>query len=47
MYLLTEKLKVTPGGPVVKRASVRAYRNWDAFARQMSISLSNVKSGAA
>lgn len=47
MYLLVEKLKATPGGPKVRRADIRAYRSWDAFARQMALSLSSLRSGAA
>ena len=39
MYLLCEKLKVTPAGPRVQHADVRAYRSWDAFARQMVMDL--------
>jgi hypothetical protein len=39
MYLLKEKLAVTPAGPVVSGADVRVYRNWDAFARQVETSL--------
>lgn len=43
MYLLCEKLNVTPGGPRVRHADIRAYRNWDAYARQMVISLANAQ----
>jgi len=39
MYLLCEKLNLTPGGPRVRHADIRAYRNWEAYARQMVISL--------
>jgi len=46
MYLLGEKLKVTPGAPVIRHADVRAYRNWDSFARQMTTTLSSLFPGA-
>jgi len=39
MYLLKEKLALTPAAPVVARADVRVYKNWDAFARQVETSL--------
>ncbi len=43
MYLLTEKLRITPGGLMVRHSSIRTYRSWEAFARQMSMSLSCIK----
>jgi hypothetical protein len=46
MYLLIEKLKVTPTGPVVRHADIRAYRSWDAFAHQMAITLSSMRTRA-
>lgn len=42
MFLLCEKLNVTPGGPRVRGADVRAYRNWEAYARQMSLNLGSL-----
>lgn len=43
MYLLREKLAATPGAPVVSRADIRVYRSWDAFARQVGLSLSSAR----
>lgn len=34
-----EKLKVTPAAPAVRKLSVRVYRDWDSFIRQMAINL--------
>ena len=39
MYLIHEKLKITPGSPNVRKASLRIYRDWNAFIRQMAINL--------
>ena len=39
MYLLREKLRVTPAAPKVASASLRTYRNWNSFARQVSLNL--------
>lgn len=39
MYEAHEKLKVTPGAPAVSRLSLRVYRDWDSFMRQMAINL--------
>lgn len=39
MFLLREKLRLSPGAPTVRTADVRAYRDWGAYARQMAISL--------
>jgi hypothetical protein len=39
MFLLHEKLKITPGAPIVRKPSLRIYRNWDSFVRQMAINL--------
>lgn len=35
MWLLVEKLKITPKAPRPKKASVRCYSSWDSFVRQM------------
>lgn len=43
MYLLREKLEVTEEAPHVLRVDARVYRSWDAFARQMDLSLSMVQ----
>jgi len=39
MYLTHEKLKITQGGPIVRKASLRIYRDWDSFIRQMAMNL--------
>lgn len=39
MYEAHEKLKATRDGPVVSKLSVRIYRDWDSFVRQMAINL--------
>jgi hypothetical protein len=39
MFLVHEKLKITQGAPIVRKASLRIYRNWDSFVRQMAINL--------
>ena len=39
MYLLREKLRLTEGAPKVIEANLRAYRNWDSFARQLALNL--------
>lgn len=39
-WLLKEKLDVTTNAPRVKSVSVRCYRDWGAYVRQMMISLS-------
>jgi hypothetical protein len=39
MYLLCEKLRVTPRAPSVSKADIRAYRDWGSYARQMAVSL--------
>jgi len=40
MWLLKEKLDVTANAPCVKSASIRCYRDWGSYVRQMVISLS-------
>lgn len=42
MYEMSERLAATQGGPRVKRISIRAYRDWDAFLKQMRLSFSTV-----
>jgi hypothetical protein len=39
MYLVREKLKITLDAPVVRKVSIRVYRDWDSFTRQMVINL--------
>lgn len=40
MWLLKSKLDITDGAPIIKSASVRCYKDWGSFVRQMVISLS-------
>jgi hypothetical protein len=40
LYLLGERLKVTPGAPKVKQVSVRVYKDWNSFFRQMCLNFS-------
>jgi hypothetical protein len=43
-----EKLLVsTPGAPIVKRVSVRVYRDWDAFVGQTSFNLARTAAEVA
>ena len=39
MWLLVEKLSLTPSAPSAKRADVRCYMSWGSFVRQTSLSL--------
>jgi hypothetical protein len=39
MWVLLKKLEATAGTPRVRRASVRAYRDWPSFIDQASLSL--------
>ena len=39
MWLLVEKLKITPNSPRPHHASVRCYSSWDSFVRQTSLNL--------
>lgn len=39
MWSLVERLKKTNGAPTPKKASIRCYRSWAAFVRQVSINL--------
>jgi hypothetical protein len=41
-YVAHEKLKVTPAAPAVRELSIRVYRDWDSFIRQMAINLESV-----
>lgn len=40
MWLLVNKLNITDGAPKIKDASVRCYRSWDAYIRQVILSIS-------
>jgi hypothetical protein len=40
LYLLGERLKVTPGAPKIKEVSVRVYKDWSSFFRQMCLNFS-------
>jgi hypothetical protein len=40
MWLLKSKLDITEGAPSIKSASVRCYKDWGSYVRQMVISLS-------
>jgi hypothetical protein len=46
MYLVTEKLKITPLSPHVTHASLRVYKNWEAFVRQVEKSLLSLRQKA-
>ncbi len=39
LWRVHEKLKVTSDAPGVRKVSMRVYRDWDAFVRQMAINL--------
>jgi hypothetical protein len=39
MWLLVEKLEITPNAPKPSRASVRCYSSWDSFVRQTTLNL--------
>jgi hypothetical protein len=39
MWLLVEKLKITPNAPKPKKASIRCYSSWDSFVRQQLLNL--------
>ena len=39
LWRVHEKLKVTPHAPDVRKVSLRVYRDWDSFVRQMAINL--------
>ena len=40
MWRLKKKLDITNGAPSVKKASIRCYRDWGSFVRQVTLSLS-------
>ena len=40
LYLLGERLKVTPDAPNIKQVSVRVYKDWNSFFRQMCLNFS-------
>ncbi len=42
LWRVCEKLKVTPHAPNVRKVSLRVYRDWDSFVRQMAINLEAV-----
>ncbi|OFZ98688.1 MAG: hypothetical protein A3H35_08035 [Betaproteobacteria bacterium RIFCSPLOWO2_02_FULL_62_17] len=42
LWRVHEKLKVTPQAPNVRKVSLRVYRDWDSFVRQMAINLEAV-----
>ena len=46
-YEAQEKLKATPNAPAVRNISVRVYRDWDSFVRQMAINLESVAAAGA
>ena len=39
LWLLKEKLKITPGAPQIKTASIRIYSSWRALVSQVSLNL--------
>lgn len=39
MWLVKEKLSITPNAPVISQASVRCYKSWNDYIRQVSLSL--------
>lgn len=39
MWMLKGKLDVTDDAPIIKSASIRCYKDWGSYARQMAISL--------
>lgn len=39
MWLLKEKLQITPNSPKIAKASVRCYESWDAYIQQSVLSL--------
>lgn len=47
MWRLKEKLKVTPGAPVIKNASVRIYRDWKSLVARSNYNLMRVLSNLA
>jgi len=45
-WLAQMKLRVTRDAPAVRKLSVRVYRDWDSFVRQMAINLESVAAAA-
>lgn len=43
MYLVTEKLRITPSAPRVKHASLRVFNSWRAFVQQAERSLLSLR----
>jgi hypothetical protein len=41
-YVANEKLRITPVAPAVHNLSIRVYRDWDSFIRQMAINLEHI-----
>ena len=39
MWMLVKRLDITPGGPKVRRATTRVYRDWHSFVTRLSINL--------
>ncbi|THF84606.1 hypothetical protein [Cohnella fermenti] len=39
MYLLNERIRLTKNAPFTKKASIRIYKNWDSFIRQLMINI--------
>lgn len=39
MWRLHERLKVTPGAPIIRGASVRIYKDWNCFLNQVTLNL--------
>jgi hypothetical protein len=42
LWRVHEKLKVTPHAPTIRKVSLRVYRDWDSFIRQMAVNLEAV-----
>lgn len=40
LYVAHERLKLTPGAPIVRKISIRIYRDWESFVNQNSFNLS-------
>ena len=40
LYLLGERLRITPDAPKIKQVSVRVYKDWNSFFRQMCLNIS-------
>lgn len=44
MWLVKERLHRTPSAPMIRRASLRVYRDWDAFSRQQLFNIRDMLS---